>query len=136
MEFVVPDPVLQVAVDIKPGSGRNPLNVRARGVVPVAVLGSDVLDVRDIDPATLALEGCAPRRVVVEALDDSGYEDLVMHVPVRQLAEVLGDVARGDVVELTLTGALYDGTPIEGRDTVLVLKPRRNANRQRGRKRL
>ncbi|MHC4648611.1 MAG: hypothetical protein ACYTBJ_24405, partial [Planctomycetota bacterium] len=39
---------VQVAVDIKPGSCPNPLNLASRGVLPVAVLGSEDFDVSSI----------------------------------------------------------------------------------------
>lgn len=50
-----------VAVDIKPGSCPNPMNVKSRGVLPVAILGTpDVgetpgFDVTTIDPLTIIL---------------------------------------------------------------------------------
>ena len=49
-------PVLEIEVDIdiKPGSDRNPINVKSNGVVPVAILGSDVFDVTTVDVTTLA----------------------------------------------------------------------------------
>jgi hypothetical protein len=58
-----------VPVDVKPGSCPNPLNVCDRGVLPVAILGTESLDVRTIDPATVRLQGSvAPIRW--------GYEDV------------------------------------------------------------
>jgi len=35
---------------------------------------------------------------------------------------VLNDLKDGDCLMLTLTGSLYDGTPVYGEDTVLVIK--------------
>ena len=43
------------SLDIKPGACPNPLNVRSRGVVPMAVLGSESFDVTEIDVDSLAL---------------------------------------------------------------------------------
>ncbi len=54
-------------VDIKPQSCPNPLNVKTKGVLPVAILGTD-LDVRNIDISTLRFNGVAPVR--------SGFEDV------------------------------------------------------------
>ena len=39
--------------DIKPGSDTNPINPMGRGVIPVALLGSDTFDVADVDVTTL-----------------------------------------------------------------------------------
>lgn len=55
-------------IDIKPGSCPNPFNGKSKGSVPVAILGSDVFDVNEIDPATIELEG-------VPALEKWAIED-------------------------------------------------------------
>ncbi len=54
--------VKEVSLDVKPGSCPNPLNASKRGVTPVAVPGDSDLDVRDIDMASVQLEGVSPRR--------------------------------------------------------------------------
>ncbi len=51
-----------VAVDVKLGGCPNPINLKAKGVLPVAVLGSADFDVRPIDVATIRLNGVAPLR--------------------------------------------------------------------------
>jgi hypothetical protein len=54
-------------IDIKPQSCPNPVNTRAKGVLPVAILGSENLDVNDIDPTTVRLEGdVEPLRWAIE----------------------------------------------------------------------
>jgi hypothetical protein len=50
--FVPPGPV---PIDVKPGSCPNPLSLKAKGVLPVAILGLDDFDVTQIDPATVTL---------------------------------------------------------------------------------
>jgi len=55
-------------IDIKPGSCPNPFNGKSKGSVPVAILGSDVFDVSEVDPATITLEG-------VPALEEWVIED-------------------------------------------------------------
>jgi len=52
--------LLQVAIDIKPGSCPNAFNGKAKGVVPVAIVGTELFDVIDIDPETVTLEGVSP----------------------------------------------------------------------------
>src|SRR4030042_5245628 len=44
-----------VAVDIKPGSCPNPMNVKSRGVLPVAILGTAEFDVTTIVPESIQL---------------------------------------------------------------------------------
>ncbi|MHC4736596.1 MAG: right-handed parallel beta-helix repeat-containing protein [Planctomycetota bacterium] len=64
--------VTRAAIDIKPGSCPNPLNVKSLGVLPVAVLGSEDFDVSSIDVASIRLAGVAPIR--------SSYEDVATPV--------------------------------------------------------
>ncbi|MFC1675564.1 LamG-like jellyroll fold domain-containing protein [Planctomycetota bacterium] len=65
---IVPKPALQVVVDIKPGGCPNPLNVKSRGILPVAILGSADFDINEIDPTSIQLAGVRPLR--------SSYEDV------------------------------------------------------------
>ena len=58
----LPTPIIAVAVDIKPGSCPNPLNVKSKGVLPVAVLGTEEFDATQMDPASVRLEGVPPLR--------------------------------------------------------------------------
>jgi len=53
---------MQVPVDVKPGSCPNPLNFKSKGVLPVAILGTDWLPVRMIDPRSITLFGISPLR--------------------------------------------------------------------------
>lgn len=50
--FVPPSPG---PIDVKPGSCPNPLGLKDRGVLPVAVLGIEGFDVSQIDPASVTL---------------------------------------------------------------------------------
>jgi hypothetical protein len=122
---------LAVTVDIKPGSPVNPVNVISRGVLPVVIAGSAAVDVRQIDVASLALAGVAPRRYCVADVETEatlrlrpdGYPDLILHFRTEAIVAVLGEVANREVVTLELTGALTDGTPITGSDILTVLAP-------------
>lgn len=98
-------PPLAVRIDVKPGSEENPVNLGARGTIPVAILGSDAFDVRAVDVATVAFAGAAvatdPRgrpRAAVEDVDGDGSPDLVLHFSVAALR--LG----GDDRAATVTG--------------------------------
>ena len=48
IKIVGPAAGINVAVDIKPGSCPNPLNIKSKGVLPVAILGTEDFDVKDI----------------------------------------------------------------------------------------
>jgi len=55
-----------LVVDVKPRSCPNPINVKSKGVFPVAILGTMVFDVAEIDVSTIMLEGVRPVRTAVE----------------------------------------------------------------------
>ena len=124
-----------VAVDIKPGSCPNPLNVKSNGVLPVAILGTEDVNVIDIDPFSIRLADvnairCGFEDVAALFLEASectctedgadGFLDLTLKFKTQDIAAMLGQVSHGDELVLTLTGNLYDGTPIEGADCVLI----------------
>ena len=139
---------IPVYVDIKPGSCPNPLNKKSKGVLPVAVLGTEDFDVTAIDPETIQLnrscEGCvgvAPIRWSYEDvatpftgelcdchdLDGDGILDLTLKFDTQDLVEKL-DLCPldGQTIPLTITGNLKEengGTPIEGEDCIWILKP-------------
>ena len=130
---------IEVPIDIKPQSCPNPLNVKSQGVLPVAILGTGKFDVNDIDPASVKLEGISCAKWAIEdvatpyehigipdCLDcgtagSDGIFDLVLHFDTQEIILALGDIEDGACIALTLTGNLLDGTPIEGKDLVLIL---------------
>ncbi len=133
-------PTIPVDIDIKPTSCPNPLNVKSKGVLPVAILGTEEFDVATVDIASIRLEGVAPLRSSYEDVstpvpDDAeicecstegpdGYLDLTLKFSVQEIVEALGEVEDGEELELTLTGALAEvlgGTPIEGSDCVIII---------------
>jgi hypothetical protein len=134
-------PPFPVPVDIKPQSCRNPLNVKSKGVLPVAILGTDDFDVNQVDPASVELVGVSPLRWALEdvatpyepfvgkedAFDctdegPDGYMDLTFKFDIQEIVAALGDVNDGDVLVLSLTGRLMGGEGFVGEDVVVILK--------------
>ena len=144
--------VLDVHVDIKPGSWPNPINKGSKGVISVAICGTEDFDVMTIDPGKVAMHnetsesGVAPLRWSYEDVatpyhdetpDDpdghketaDGYIDLVFKFDTQEVVEMLGlcDYEDWMFVKLFLKGNLFDeegGTPIEGFDWVRIQSPK------------
>lgn len=121
-------PAVDVAIDIRPGSDANSVNPGEQGLLPVAILGTSSVDVGQINPATVLLGGVtvttrgsakAPKLAVSrEDVNGDGFEDLVAFFEVPRLVEV--GALSDSTTALVLTATLFDGTPIQGSDTVRV----------------
>jgi hypothetical protein len=106
--------MLPVAIDVRPGSRQNRVNPLARGVVAVALLGSDAFDVALVDVASLAFgpHGAPAVHSGVRDVDRDGHPDLVTHHRIPQTGIALGDA------EACLVGQTLDATPLGGCDAV------------------
>lgn len=135
----------QVPVDFKPGSCPNPLNLKSKGVLPVAILGTGTLDVMNIDPASIRLNGVPALRSSMEdtgspftpyvgKLDCSmdcndagpdGIMDLMLKFDTEAVVATLGGPADGSCAVLHLTGTFIEsfdsGGPIAGEDVAHIL---------------
>ncbi len=114
--------VEEIAIDIKPGSDPNCFHINGHGVVPVAILGSETLDVLDVDAASLLFEGLVVRvrsnkgpLCSIEDTNGDSFSDLVCQFEDDPEAWTAGDATA------SLTGQLFDGTPIEGSDSICIV---------------
>ena len=110
-------PLLHVEIDIKPGGGPNPVNPFSRGVVPVALLGSEDFDAAAVDRSTLAFgpSGAPPAHRAGGHLKDvnhDGLTDLLLHFRTPETGIALGDT------EACVSGETLDGIPFEGCDSI------------------
>lgn len=116
-------PVLEVQIDIKPGSFPNAIKISENGNVPVAIFSSPSFDAATIDIASLELNGGDVRltkgKGYIYSFEDINYDNL---------PDLLVKFDRGDVqLELgdstaTVTGVTLDGTQISGSDSVKVIE--------------
>jgi len=120
------DYILQVKIDIKPGSDPNSINCRnEKGVIPVAILTTNDFDATTVDHSKVTFEGASethvdkktgePRRHE-EDVDADGDIDLVFHFRLGDTALTCESIAG------TLIGETFDGQAIEGSDTVRMVE--------------
>lgn len=112
----------RVDIDVRPGSASNPVNPRAAGVLPVAVLSSPTFDARTLDPATLTLAGAAVRQARwgnylchAEAVNGDALPDLICQVENRALS-----LAQGQT-RVTLEARTFAGQRVRGEDTIVIV---------------
>jgi probable HAF family extracellular repeat protein len=115
--------VKEVTIDIKPGSDPNCFNQNEHGVIPVAIFGAADFDVNNIKVDTLSLQGLGVRMAGksnkylahYQYENDDDYLDLVV-----QFEDSDGWTSPGDEYA-QLTGELFSGALIEGRDTICIV---------------
>jgi len=100
-------PPFIVETDIKPASDPNSINPFRKGVIPVAILGSDTFDVGEVYVDTLAFGpgGASPthRDGHFEDVNGDGLMDLVTHYRTQETGLLCGDT------EATLRVETFDG---------------------------
>jgi hypothetical protein len=106
----------EVLIDIKPGTDVNSINLKSRGVVPVAVLTTEDFDAVEIDSESVLFAGASPVRWQIEDVNSDGYNDILFHFKTEELTEL----STGST-EAVLTGATLSGTLFSGMDTVNII---------------
>lgn len=128
-----PPAAIGAVLDLWPGSCESVLNTSGRGVVPAAIPGAADFDPAGIDPASILLEGVAALRWAFEdvgggACDAApdGVTDLTLKFDRQALVAALGELVDGQVLTLSLTGALLPelgGTAVEAQADITVKVP-------------
>ncbi len=121
-------------IDIKPGSDLNSINLKSKGVVPVAVLTKNGFVASTIDPESVEFAGASPERWKLEDVDGDGDDDMLFHFKTEELLKD-DDNPKGldaNSTEATLRATLIGtmpsammsettaGTVIEGTDEVCI----------------
>lgn len=114
--------VQRVDIDVKPGDGNNCFNVNGHGVIPVAILGSDMLDVTSIDTSSLSFGGLRVRvrgngnpQCSVDYSNEDAYLDMVCQFVDDSSAWIAG------TDDASLTGSLLDGSNFAGSDSICLV---------------
>ncbi len=117
-------PLIEVAIDIKPGSDPNSINLDSTGVVPVAIFSSETFDApNDLDAGTIILAGARVKTVGNgdrllchdEFVNEDELLDLVCQVEITQFL-----IEEGDSVAV-LEGETFDGDPVRGEDSIRIV---------------
>jgi hypothetical protein len=117
--------VIPVNIDIRPRNAINTINMKSQGVIPVAILGSETFDVRDIDVATIVFGPSNARPVDdltdpimyadhLQDVNKDGYTDLIVHFRTQETGLTNIDTTA------ELHAAIDSVTGIVGSDSVKV----------------
>jgi len=112
-DVTVPQSVIIVELDIKPGSYPNSINLKSKGVLPVAVLTTGDFDASCVDPTSVTFAGATPLRWALEDVDHDGDQDLMLHFAMQ-------DLGLEGATSADLSG-FCNGVPIEGSDSVRIV---------------
>ncbi len=127
------------------GSGHHEYDHDGKGkMLPVAILGSQELNVSDIDPATVELIGVGANQRHIKIRDlrlavpfqgrkrehchagnRDGFDDLILQFPADDLIDALGGseaLHHGQQISLALAGKLRNGQGVTGSDTITIKK--------------
>jgi len=120
---LVPEPVLSIGIDIKPGTSENIINIKSRGMIAVAILSSVTFDApNEVNRHSLrfgrtgAEASLARCNKHAQDVNGDGLPDLVCH-----FSTSLTGFRVGDTVGF-LKGLTAEGVPIEGSDAVRILE--------------
>jgi len=108
---------IEVDVDIKPHNDRNRIRPTSRGMIRVAILGSESFDVSDVDVDTLAFGPRGASRAHSRGphfrdVNRDGWMDLWAHFRTNETGIEFGQM------EACISGATLDGTPFKGCDAI------------------
>lgn len=114
----------QVRVDVKPGANPNVVNLKSRGLLPVAILSEEGFDATQVDPATVEVAGAGVAvrgkqlKVMAhnEDVDGDGLVDMLVQVETSELDPEALAAGYAEV-----TGMTYGGEQFEGRDEVVLV---------------
>jgi len=120
-----PSDVIEVTIDIKPGSDDNTINLGSNGVIPVAILSDTDFDAMTVDPTSVSLAGSdvavrGKGKLLAheEDVNGDGMTDLIVQVETENLDP--GQFQNGSAI---LTGKTTDGTEFTGSDSINIVPP-------------
>ncbi len=106
--------LINVSIDIKPGSFPNGVNPANNGVIPVAILTTPSFDAATVDPSTVLFgpNGATPQHYALEDVDGDGDIDLILQFNTQDTGIACGDTSA------SLSGETFSGSAINGADSI------------------
>ena len=92
-----------IDIDIKPGSYPNSINLKSKGLIPVAILTTSTFDVKDVNVNQISFARAEPIKSHIEDMDNDGDIDLILYFDAQSLnlnqqdteASLTGDIIKG-----------------------------------------
>ena len=120
---VMPDTVVSVGIDIKPGSFPNSIQMKGGGPIPIAILSSATFDaLSEVNQQSLTFGPTGDEKSLSQCsnqgadVNGDGLPDQICHFLPSKTGFQLGDT------QATLKGATIEGTPLTGSDAVTIVK--------------
>ena len=110
----------RACIDIKPWSDPNAINLKSRGVIPVAIKTWGFLDATQVDPSTVTFgpdEATPVHGGHIEDVDGDGDLDMVLHFNVQDTGIQPGDT------QAYIYGSTLGGLDFYGYDSIVTVPP-------------
>jgi YVTN family beta-propeller protein len=116
---ITPEPLaIEVRIDIKPGSNKNPINLRSKGNIAVAILSTGKFDATQVNWETVTFGPDEATEIHqhshLKDVDKDGDLDFLLHFNIRETGIECGDKTA------TLTGETFNGEAFTGSDKITV----------------
>ena len=107
--------ILEVIIDILPGSYPNNINIESEGDVLVTILTTDDFNAKDVEPATCVFAGAPQVNWNMNDVDNDGDADMDLYFNIQELN--LTTIS----TEATLIGKTFANREITGTDSVNII---------------
>jgi hypothetical protein len=110
-------PQIDIEIDIKPGSFPNSINLKSKGVIPVAILTTMALDATTVmaDTVRFGPAEAEPVHWALEDVDGDGDTDMILHFRTQETGIKATDT------EAELIGTTQSGMAFVGSDSVNIV---------------
>ena len=108
---------LTVEIDIKPGNNTNPINLKGKGVIPVAILSTSAWNTRSdsLSSVQFGPNGTSSLSSNLVDVNNDGRLDIVLHFRTQQSG------IRASDTQACLVGQTRSGTSIQGCDRIRIV---------------